>query len=62
MIPRPPHPTGKRRSGTVASNSWSKRQTFFPLKTYVLYNERPGKDVLCLEQEFEATVPDHLRA
>ena len=36
-----PRPTSKRWSGTVASNSWSKRQTSFPLKKYILYNERP---------------------
>ena len=41
LVPRPPRPTGERRSGTVASNSWSKRQTSFPLKKYVLYNELP---------------------
>ena len=31
LIPRPPCPMGERWSGTVASNSWSKCQTSFPL-------------------------------
>ena len=52
---------GERQSGTVDSNSWSNS---FPLQkdelsllTNVLLS---GKDVWCLDQEFEATVPDGL--
>ena len=41
LVPRPPRPMGERRSGTVASNSWSKRPTSFPLKKDVHYNECP---------------------
>ena len=41
LIPRTPDPTGERQSGTVVSTSWSKRQTSFPLKKYILYNECP---------------------
>ena len=39
LVPRPPRLMGERRSGTVASNSWSKRQTSFPLKKDVHCNE-----------------------
>ena len=42
LIPRPPHPTGERWSGTVASNSWFKRQTSFPLKKDVHYPSPVG--------------------
>ena len=41
LVPRLPHPTDERRSRTVASNSWSKRQTSFPFKNDVRYNEVP---------------------
>ena len=39
LVSRPPCPISKRLSGTVASNSWSKRQTSFPLKKDVRDNE-----------------------
>ena len=48
LVPRLPRSMGERRSGTVASNSWSKRQTSFPLKKDIYCNERhflSGKDV-----------------
>ena len=41
LIPRPSYPTGERRSGTVASNSWSKCEMSFPLKKDVRCNEPP---------------------
>ena len=39
LVPKPPHPMGERRSGIVASNSWSQCQTSFPLKKDVHRNE-----------------------
>ena len=41
LVPRLPHSMGERQSGTVASNSWSKRQMSFPLKKDVHCNEHP---------------------
>ena len=41
LVPRPPCPTGKRQSGTVDSNSWSKRETSFSLKKDVRCNKCP---------------------
>ena len=65
LVPRPPRPTGRKTRLDVHSAELLLQilgpSVKRPLKKYVLYNERPGKDVLRLDQEFEATVPDRLR-